>query len=192
MFILYVTCFVHAVFRKSPLRVFGCTWMRIGTLMDWMKTPTWYNLLYLFCFFLALCGAGALILLMGVSLCNAKGQEWKPRQSQYGFFLSRCHIKYPPRKGRFGSLKQEQGSPIYCTARAASLGFSCPYPDIAQTAGLAQTWGRLMIDVAIGKGHFSVFLSSQTSLVRWEPGLKTSPNHFPSQRLLTLPRQPDR
>lgn len=31
---------------------------------------------------------------------------------------------------------------------------------------LHQTWGRFMIDTAVGKGHFSVFLSSQTSLVR--------------------------
>lgn len=35
-----------------------------------MRTPTWYNLIFRF----ALAGAGAFILQMGVSLCNAKGQ----------------------------------------------------------------------------------------------------------------------
>lgn len=31
---------------------------------------------------------------------------------------------------------------------------------------LHQMLGRFIIDTAVGKGHFSVFLSSQTSLVR--------------------------
>lgn len=42
-----------------------------------MRTPTWYNLIFLF----ALAGAGALIPQMGVSLCNAKVQGRKARHA---------------------------------------------------------------------------------------------------------------
>lgn len=46
----FLTHFV-AVFRKSPLRVFCCNWMRIGTLIDWLRTSTWYNLFVCVVFF---------------------------------------------------------------------------------------------------------------------------------------------
>lgn len=61
--ILVLTHVVHAVFRKSPLRVFCWTWMRGGTLMDWMRTPIWYNLLFL-------CGVGGVLLVRVLLFCR--------------------------------------------------------------------------------------------------------------------------
>lgn len=84
IFLLILTSFVHAVFRKNPLRVFCCNWMRIGTLNSWMRTPTWYNL---FCFFggRALAGAGAFILQTG-----GLSVQCQTRKSHYGFLSSCC------------------------------------------------------------------------------------------------------
>ncbi len=72
IFIPVLTHFVHAVFRKTPLRVFCRSWMRIGTLNSWMKTPTWYNL---FLLLLALAGSGALSCRWGSLCAMPKGRD---------------------------------------------------------------------------------------------------------------------
>lgn len=115
-------------------------------------------------------GAGAFTLQTVVPLCNAKDREWKNK-------LEQQHFAY-----------------LVLTTKSI-LWTSCPCLDNAQTGKMDQICGRVKIVIVFGKGLFFVclfvFLSSQTSLVRWEPDLKTSPYHLPLFSLLLLPKQPD-
>lgn len=125
---LRLTHFIHAVFRKSPLRVFYCTWMRIGTLMDWMRTPTWYNNFFILTLWLCWCW---LFHTAEKQFYSVQCQRSRVKSEACSFLLnhsvpSRSRVQSLFMTCHSGHVKQQSLIVLQ------PLEFSCPCRDIAQ------------------------------------------------------------